>query len=297
MHALILPAIVACVILVAIVAPLAVVLSRLDRSIQEIGEEEPFVRPIRFRLGTREGPVVGVIGLEPGCGASTIAYNLATLIAVEGRARGDGGTVRPLPICLLSEGAVSTRLGLSSATLSDYLRRHPGDLGEDFEASATSLGAWLYGMCLPSQRLGRGQLSRMIATLRRRHDVVVVECGAEDRFLAAALADEADLLIVCVGPQTEGTPAELAMAASGLLLGRENKTVLVINKATSASRHDLLPEFVYRVDLPADHDVQRLDAAGRPWVLWPESAAAEQLRELARRVLPRLFSEELSGAA
>ncbi len=296
-HALALPAIILCAALLATLAGMSVLVSRLDGGEQSLEEEEPLLRPIRFHLATRERPVVGVIGLEPGSGARTIAYNLTTLLGVEGRVRAGGGSTRPLPVCLLSEGPLPTRLGLSPVPLGDYLRRHPGDLGAEFDTLATSLGAWIHGTCLPSQRIGRGQLSRMIARLRRRYDAVIVECGAEDRFLAAAIADEADLLILCTQAPLGGTQAETSTTAAGLLLGRESKTVLVTNRLTAASRRDAFPEFAYSVELPDDHVVQSLDGAGKPWVLRPESAAADQLRALARRVLPRVFPEELANAA
>jgi len=297
MQASAVPAIITCAGLLAIVAALAVVCSRPDTGAEVVDEEEPLLHSIRFRLGTRERPVVGVIGLEPGCGASTIAYNLSTLVAVEGRARADMGTVRPLPICLLSDGALSARLGLSSATLAEYLRGHPGDLGEALESLPVRVASLLDLLCLPPERLGRGQLSRMISGFRRRYDAVVIECGAQDRFLAAALADEADLLILCAGPQVEGRRADLAAAAAGFLLGRENKTILLLNRQSGPARDDVLPEFAYRVELPKDQEIQHLDLAGKPWVLWPRSRAAERLREFAGRVLPRLFPEELSDAA
>jgi hypothetical protein len=291
-------ALVADVLLIAVLAVATAVGVRRGAPGEASVDEEPLMHPIAFQLHTRERPVVGVVGLQPEAGASTIAYNLATLVGVEGRVRGDPESARPLPVCLLSEGTFATNLGLSATPVREYLKRHPADVGDDLLALVTQTGPWLDALALPAQRIGRGQLSRIVAALRRHYDAVIVECDAADRFLAAALADEADLLLLCVRSQADGMPAETTAAANGLLVGRENKTVLLRNRQTAHPRRDhALSEFSYRVDIPDDPEAARLDAAGRPWILWHGSRAGGRLRELAMHALPRLFREAASDAA
>ncbi|MGI8610252.1 MAG: hypothetical protein ACR2MY_13695 [Candidatus Dormibacteria bacterium] len=256
--------------------------------------EEPLLPLIRLDLRPRERPVIGVVGLEPGTGASTIAYNLATLVAVEGRVRGDREAARPLPVCLLSEGELATRLGLTAGPVRDYLKRHPGDVGDDFMELVSHDGPWLDLLCVPADRVGRRQLSRTVAVLRRRYDAVVIACGTQDRFLTAALAEEADLLLVCIGQQGRPIPAPMVASANALLLGRESKAILVQNRQPAGADFDrVLPEFEYRVELPDDPEVRHVEAIGRPWVLWHGSAAGRRLNEIARAALPRLFQPEV----
>src|SRR5437870_1608582 len=44
--------------------------------------EEPLLRPLRLPARVRDKPVLGVIGLEPEAGASTVALNAAVALAL-----------------------------------------------------------------------------------------------------------------------------------------------------------------------------------------------------------------------
>jgi hypothetical protein len=216
--------------------------------------------------------------------------------AIGGRVQDGERPRRALPACLLSEGPVNQAFGLSSDPLAGYLRRHPSAVSEDLLGHAVRLGGLVDGFCLPPDQIGRATLHRLSSLLRRQYDVAVVECSSSDNFLAAALADEADLLLVCLASDTQPWPPALGAAASAILLGREHKCALVINRARAATSSHLLPDFAYRVELPEDVWVERCGADGRPFVLWRDSPVGQMLRDLIPPMVPALFGSPLHAA-
>jgi hypothetical protein len=295
LHVLGLIALAGNVVVVGILAALAVTNTRRSKPAEEVAEsEEPLLGRVMVPRCARDRPLVGVIGLEDGAGASTLAFNLAMVVAADSQ-RTDSSE-RPLPVCLLSEGGLADRLGLSAAPLRDYLSRHPGSLGEDVLAMAKRLGGLIDVICLPTGEIGGARLKRLVATLQRRYDLVVVEATARDRFLAAAVAEQADVVMGCVAARTRGMHAAGLGAVAALT--PEHKTVMVVNRQVEAGKRSaILPQLIYRVDIPLDPCVERADRAGRPWVLWHTSPAGIRMREITNRLLPQLMGSKVEHAA
>ena len=68
------------------------------------GVEEPLLSPPRVMACRSRSPVVTLVGLEPGSGVSTLAFNLAVSLAVQGAVQDENDIRGARPICLLVEG-------------------------------------------------------------------------------------------------------------------------------------------------------------------------------------------------
>ena len=263
---------------------------------EDEADEEPLLRRPRLPARVRDKPVLGVVGLEPEAGASTVALNAAVALALHGRL--DEGSRRPLPLCVLTEGSLTRRLGISGDGMRASLRRHPGGHATDLLAHAWRVAGCVDVLCLPADELGGGRLARLILSLRRDYDAIVVDCSAGDRFLAAALADQADVLLACVLAPHGPVGEDAERAAAKLLAGRTNKAALLINRQSASGPFEsVLPEFSYRVELPDHPAVERCDRAGQPWVLWRSSPPADHLRQMVAHLLPRFQAEGATRAA
>lgn len=283
----------AVVVDLALLALLVVVSRGADD--REGGAEEPLLQRMRLPSRVRDRPVLGVVGLEPEAGASTIALNAAVAIALDGRLE-DGR--RPLPACLLSEGTLTQRIGISGEGLREAMRRHPGGLDDDLLSHARRVAGCVDVFCIPHGEVGGGRLARLVQALRREYDAVVIDCAAGDRFLAAAIADQADLLLACIPSPRGAIGEEAERAAARILAGRTSKAVLIVNRQfASGAFQSLHPDFFYRAELPEDPAVERCDRAGRPWVLWRSSPAADRLRRIVAELLPKLRAGEVDDAA
>lgn len=251
-------------------------------------EEEPLLHPVAVPTVVREKPLIGVVGLEDGAGATTIALNLSVAIALDGRTP-EG--LRPLPVCLISDGALAARLGLSPEPVRERLARHAGRGVGGFPRPELRLAGLVDVLCLPSGEIGGARFGEMVTELRSWYDVIVAETSCRDRFLAAAMAEQADFAVACVGAgSTVNSPVALPLAP--------HKTALAINRQVAGGAFEsMVPEIPYRFELPLDHSVELADRAGRPWVLWHESLAGERLREVARMSLPHSLSQETARAS
>jgi hypothetical protein len=259
-------------------------------------DEDALLRPPRLPVCVRDVPVVGVVGLEPLAGSSTVALNAAVALALDGRV-GDGER-RPLPACVLTEGSLTARLGIAPGNSGAGLRQHTRGVAEDFVEHARRVAGCVDVLAVPAGELGGARLTRLISALRRDHDAVIVECSASDRYLAGAVADQADVVLACALPPRGRAGVEVEQNALRLIAGRTHKAVLVVNRQRAAGPFaSLLPGFTYRVEVAADPAVERSDRAGRPWVLWRSSTAADRLRVVMAALLPRLHPGEVSDAA
>src|SRR5713226_8559505 len=84
-------------------------------------DTEPLIPPPSLPACRRVSPVIAFHALEPRCGSTTLAFNLAVQVAAVGTVAGDR---RPRPICLLTAGPLTTSLGLDPAPLSNYFLSH-----------------------------------------------------------------------------------------------------------------------------------------------------------------------------
>ena len=264
-----------------------------------IGGEEPLLHPPQMPPITRATPVVTVLGTEAGSGASTVAFNLAALVAAGGAVHRDGQVHAARPLCMLSEGRLCAALGLSSGPFAGYAADHPGYIRADVLDLVVCHLTGVDILCIGGAELESAQLPRLFELVRRQYDLVVFDCPLGVDRIAATAAHEADAVLVSALP----TPPSVAVASSWAVrcwdLGQEQKTAVVVNRINAQSKIDreLTAGFLYHGDLPDDPVAGQMDEVGRPWVLGFESTARDGLDELARALLPELLHAEARHVA
>jgi hypothetical protein len=261
---------------------------------ESASEEEPLLpQPAAPRTRGR-APLVAFADLESSAGASSLAFNLAVLVAVQGQVPTDedGGTRRPRPLCLLSEGQLSEALGLESDPWRLNLDQHTGRIGEDLVDLTVRHPSGCELLCVPRGRVARHQLRLLRQAVDRHYDLVVVDSSAIDRDLREGAEDTADALIA-VGLVS---PRSAEAAASLVDSGRPSRlatTVLLINQMRAADfLPDELPSFQHVAMLPYEHVVPEADRRGLPWSLMSDSQCGRGLRDLAAHLLPEAFTGE-----
>ncbi len=285
-------------LLVAVVGLAAIAMGAMTRQPQlwegSASEEEPLlVRPIAPKTRGR-CPLVGVVDLESSAGASSLAFNLAVIVAIEGRplVEGDGGMRRPRPLCLLSEGQLTEALGLESDPWRLHLEDHSGRIGEDLVDLAVRHPSGCELLCVPRGRVARYQLRLLRQAIDHHYDLVVVDSSAIDAELREGAEDTADALIAVGLPSPRSASAAAAMLETWRRF-RLTTTVLLINEVRV---DDCLPEeltsFGSVAVLPYEHVVPEADRRGLPWSLMSDSTCGRVLRALALQLLPDLFSGE-----
>jgi hypothetical protein len=86
-------------------------------------DTEPLIPPPSLPACRRVSPVIAFHALEPRCGSTTLAFNLAVQVAAVGTVAGDR---RPRPICLLIAGQLATSIGLGPASMNRSLTSRSG---------------------------------------------------------------------------------------------------------------------------------------------------------------------------
>src|SRR6202521_542554 len=89
--------------------------------------EEPLLLPPRLPMIRRDAPFIVVLGTAPKSGTTTLARNLAAIVATEGRSVRVPGH-RPRPLCLLDWPDALDADGIG---LARYLAAHPTGLPDD----------------------------------------------------------------------------------------------------------------------------------------------------------------------
>ncbi len=160
-------------------------------------EEEPLLPTPGAPRARGRSPLIGFVDLEPRAGASSIAFNLAVLAAVEGRSLAgmDGITRRPRPLCLLSEGQLTEALGLESDPWRVHLDANSGRVVEDLVDLAVRHPSGCELLCVPRGHVARHQLRLLRLALDRQYDLVVVDCSTIDVDLREGAEDTADVLV------------------------------------------------------------------------------------------------------
>ena len=261
---------------------------------ESASEEEPYLpKPTAPRCRGR-CPLIGFMDLEPGAGASSIAFNLAVLTAVEGRPlTADGTARRPRPLCLLSEGQLTEVLDMDSDPVECHLDQNLGRIAEDLVDAAVRHPSGCELLCLPRGRVGRHQLRLLRLALDRYYDLVVVDCTAIDVDLREGVEDTADVLVAVSLPSLRSADAGACLLEGTATGSRLASTVLLINQARAQPHllDELAIGFGHRAVLPHDHLVPEADRRALPWSLAPNCVSGRLLHEFAGQLLPDLFHE------
>jgi hypothetical protein len=257
-------------------------------------EEEPHLPKPTAPRGRGRCPLVGFMDLEPGAGGSTVAFNLAVLIAVEGRPLTEDGTARrPRPLCLLSEGQLTEALDLDPDPVECHLDQNSGRIAVDLVDAAVRHPSGCELLCLPRGRVGRHQLRLLRLALDRYYDLVVVDCSAIDVDLREGVEDTADALIAVSVPSLRSADGAARLLEGTARASRLASTVLLVNQARAQPHllDELAIGFGHLATLPHENLIPEADRRGLPWSLAPDFVSGHCLREFARELLPDLFDE------
>ena len=273
--------------------------ARYQDRLPRVSAEEPLLRHSQLPACQSRSPVVGVAGLEPASGVSGLTFNLGILLATAGMLSHEGSKARPRPVCLLSEGSLTSRLGLGANALEDYLGEHPYRVTPELLNLATRHPSGCELFCL--RRNGRGPefLSLLLPQLQRRYDAVVVDCGCGDRNLIDAIAERSDALLLVATPSAGSAEAAGFWAERTWSLALEKKTAVVVNRmrARPLPRSELSAGFLYQAQLPEDSRIGVLEEKALPWALDHRLAAARRLVEIAQQLFPALMKEAVAHAS
>jgi hypothetical protein len=256
-------------------------------------EEEPLVPPPAAPRTRGRSPLIGFVDLEPSAGASSLAFNLAVLAAVEGRSPTGtyGMTRRPRPLCLLSEGQLTEALRLESDPWRVHLDANSGRVVEDLVDLAVRHPSGCELLCVPRGHVARHQLRLLRLALDRHYDLVVLDCSTIDADLREGAEDTADVLVAVGLASPRSADAAFDMLSETCRRGRLATTVLLLNQIRERdSLLDELPSFDNVAVLPQEHIVAEANSRGLPWSLMASCASGRVLRELGARLLPDLLT-------
>ncbi len=245
------------------------------------------------------GRLVTVVSTKGGAGKSVVASNVAVLLAEQ-----TGGSAA-LVDADLQFGDIAIMLNLAPEhTIVDVMhaiRRLEPDVLRDLLLRHDPSGL----LVLPApvepafaDQVGAADLVRIVNTLRRLCDYVVVDTAPQLTDVVLALLEESDeILLVCPPELPTVKNAKLALQTFRLLNIPLNKVRLILNRSTTKGKLDARNveqalQLNADVEVPADAAVPQAVNEGVPVVLSaPRSAAAKGYRKVAELVIsnePRL---------
>jgi len=282
------------VLLTGAVLLLSVVTLRIRGSLplaaSTVSTEEPLLARPRLPSIHRDAACITVLGVTPGSGASTIAANLAVLVASEGRLPTDPAH-RPRPLCLLNRVTAPDRLELDATAMSSYLAAHPWTVRDDMvELPVRHPTGAEFLACAPGT-LNGVELRQRLPMLDRYYNLIIIDASREDRWMADAAMELADVIFLVSG--SDGSPVHTVprWLESIWALGYENKTVLVMNRRRASDPRPPRSGYRFLLELPEDPVVAERDASSAAWATG-KSSAARQLRAAARMLLPELMGRK-----
>ena len=287
------------VLLLAFAVAAAAALRGRPREMAAAGEEEPLLAEPRLPKSRARCPLISFVDLEPGAGASTIAFNLGVLFATEGSPRLEGGRPRrPRPLCLLAEGALTEALGLDPEPLREHLATYPGRVTQDIIDLAVRQPSGCELLCVPRGQMGRHQLRLLRDAVERYYDALIVDCSSADSWLREGVEDVSDAIVLVALPDSVSAEAAVRGAERALAGHRLATMALLVNRIRA--KQDL-PEpmtagFENVAQIPDDRVIAPSDRQGMPWCLLALSSASRQLRQIATSLLPDVFIEEHDAA-
>ena len=252
------------------------------------------------------GPqVITFFSAKGGTGRTTLATEVAALLAMKGRYRESSTSPpRPLRVVLidfdLASANVSARLGIAQPTMLDYLCDlsvpHPDPLDYIIQHRATGLDVLLGpSKCLAGDRaelFGVPQAAHILSTLKAAaYQFLILDMSATLGDLETYLLETATR-IYCVVTPTAGSVQSLYRGVEALRrIGLGPKLQYVANKMRDGFNlaepmGDLNGSLVARI--PYDPAFDTAENRHEPIVIRSGGASAEALRRLAASVYPAL---------
>ena len=291
-----LPAIVVVVVFGLAAAVVAVAFPWPTPTPGEPTNAEPLIPPPSLPACRRVSPVVALHALEPRCGSTTLAFNLAVHVAALGTVSGGR---RPRPICLLIAGEMTTALGLDPAPLSSYFASHPASADESVVDIAVRHPTGCELLCVGPDTLNGQRLRLLIPMLRRAYDLVVVELPVGDRWLTDVAVETSDVSLLIGRPTMESASAAAAWADRAWERGLEGKLAIIVNRVAAGQPRplSLMSALLHMAVVPDDQVVAANDLRGFAWMLRFESRARIALTGFSHQLFPDLMQREVDRAA
>ncbi len=281
-------AVLASLLLIAAAATL-VLQDAPTRPRSELAAEEPLLARPHLPAIRRDRPFIAIVGLSPRCGASTLAANLAILVATEGRL-GTDPVRRPRALCLLNRSAGPGELTLDGKALGEYFREHPAAAGDDLAGLAVRHPSGAEFLSCAEGGPNGFQLRQILPVLRRYYDLMVFDVPVHDRWLSDAAIELADavLLVTLLTPDAHAAIARWSDRIWGL--GLEAKTILTINARSVGDPPLPAQAFAFLLEFPEEREIAERDGRGSSWALGT-SCGARRFRAGFRLLLPGLLGE------
>jgi Flp pilus assembly CpaE family ATPase len=264
-----------------------------------VDREEPLLRSPQIMSCRSSKPVVVLVGLDAGAGVSTLAFNLAVTLAVDGRAREGGSSRACRPVCLLRDGALAEALQVRPRPLDEYLLGHPHRLDGEVVNLASRHPSGCELLCLAGDGRAASGLSLLIAELRQRYDTVLVDGALGERPVMDAVLELADALILV------GSPAASSVQAAGSWIervwaqGLQDRTALLVNRVVASPSPPLELElaFLHGAELPDEPRLADMDREALPWSVDRRLPVSRRLVEVAAQLFPALLPSRADHAA
>jgi len=267
-------------------------------------EEDPEEGVPVYLGGTQ---IISFFAAKGGTGRTTLATEVAALLATKGRYRASpAGRAEPLRVALvdfdLSSANVSARLGLAQPTMLDYVSDLAG-IGSDPDPRDYIVRHQLSGLdvflgpskCLTGDRsdlVGIPQAARILSALRAEgYHFIVLDMGASVGDLETYLL-EATTLIYCVVTPTAGSVQSLYRGVEVLRrLGLGSKLRYVANKMRDGYNlgepmGDLAGTLTARIPFDPGFDVA--ENRHQPMVLCSDGTTRQAVLALAASIYPAL---------
>jgi len=239
--------------------------------------------------------------LKGGSGRSTLATEVACILAARGRHQSHDGVVRPLNVALLDldlrSASVSVRLGLAYPTLADYLSRggDPGHL-DGCMVRHRSGARVLLGTPKPvasgTAALEPARVAEIVHRLERdgAHFVVIdvaADLGAVTTWVLSAVHD----VFVVIAPTASGVQDAYRTTEALRRLGLGHKLRYVVNRARGTpDLAEVMGDLGGRIAavIPEDPAIEDAENNHRVAALESTGPAAAALHDLAALLYPSL---------
>jgi MinD-like ATPase involved in chromosome partitioning or flagellar assembly len=244
---------------------------------------------------------VTFFSLKGGSGRTTLATEVACVLAARGRHLAADGTVRPLSVALLdldlASATVAVRLGIAQPTLSDYLAR--GGEPTHLDACMVRHRSGLRVLLGPPKPVATGpaalepaRVAEILHRLERdgAHFVVIdvgADLGAVTTWVLSAVHD----VFVVVTPTAGGVQDAYRSTEALRRLGLGHKLRYVVNRAREGSAFDeVMGDLGGRIaaTIPYDPAVEEAENHHRVAALDGDGPAGAALHELAALLYPSL---------
>jgi MinD-like ATPase involved in chromosome partitioning or flagellar assembly len=239
--------------------------------------------------------------LNGGAGRTTLATEVACILAARGRHLAADGTVRPLNVALLDldlrSASIAVRLGIPHPTLADYLTRgaEPAQLDACMVRHPSGVHA-LLGMPKPmasgTGALEPARVAEIVHRLERDGaQFVIVDVAADlDAVTTWVLSAVHDIFVVLT-PTAGGVQDAYRTTAALRRLGLGHKLRYAVNRARGdVDVSEVMGDLGGRIAavIPFDHAIEECENTHRITALDQHGAAASALHDLAAHLYPSL---------